>query len=74
MVVDKRLSVLTKVEGVAGSGTRGNTLKQEESKIEITKSTEERCRTADDTEIALEERKEDMSEGMRRGGRRRKNI
>jgi hypothetical protein len=26
-------------------------------KIEITKSTEERCRTADDTEIALEERK-----------------
>jgi hypothetical protein len=24
MVVDKRLSVLTKVEGAAGSGTRGN--------------------------------------------------
>ena len=31
MVVDKRLSVLTKVEGAAGSGTRGNTSKQEES-------------------------------------------
>jgi hypothetical protein len=31
MVVDKRLSVLKKVEGVAGSGTRRNTLKQEES-------------------------------------------
>jgi hypothetical protein len=31
VVVDKRLNVLTKVEGAAGSGTRGNTSKQEES-------------------------------------------
>jgi hypothetical protein len=31
VVVDKRLRVLTKVEGAAGLGTRGNTSKQEES-------------------------------------------
>ena len=53
MVVDKRLiSVLTKVEGAAGSGTRGNTSKQptggihsyekSKAKIEITKLTESR--------------------------------